>query len=120
MPLLGAANRDPERWESPQEFDIFRPKRQHLGFGYGMHVCLGLNLARLEGHIWLDQLLDKLPEYELAETIDYGLRRDRRPRSQEACLLHRPAKAVPVAVDDHEAHAIDAVLLADRQRGRHD
>ena len=72
MPLLGAANRDPERWESPQEFDIFRPKRQHLGFGYGMHVCLGLNLARLEGHIWLDQLLDKLPEYELAETIDYG------------------------------------------------
>jgi cytochrome P450 len=71
-PLLGAGNRDPERWDNPHEFDIFRPQRQHLGFGFGMHVCLGLNLARLEGHIWLDQLLDKLPDYELAETIDYG------------------------------------------------
>jgi len=38
----------------------------------GKLIDAGLNLARLEGHIWLDQLLDKLPEYELAETIDYG------------------------------------------------
>jgi len=72
MPLQGAANRDPERWDRPEVFDIFRPQRQHLGFGFGMHVCLGLNLARLEVQIWLDQLLDKLPEYELAGTIDYG------------------------------------------------
>ncbi|MCW2542256.1 MAG: cytochrome [Frankiales bacterium] len=72
MPLQGAGNRDPQRWENADAFDIFRPQRQHLGFGFGMHVCLGLNLARLEAHIWLDQLLDKLPEYELAETIDYG------------------------------------------------
>jgi cytochrome P450 len=72
MPLGGAGNRDPERWSNPNEFDIHREQRQHLGFGFGMHVCLGLNLARLEVQIWLEQLLDKLPEYELAGPIDYG------------------------------------------------
>jgi cytochrome P450 len=85
MPLQGAGNRDPERWDNPHEFDIFRAQRQHLGFGFGMHVCLGLNLARLEAHIWLDQLLEKLPEYELADTIDYG----------RAFILRGPV-AVPV------------------------
>jgi cytochrome P450 len=72
MPLIGAANRDPSRWENPDQFDIFREPKQHLGFGFGMHVCLGLNLARLEAQIFIEQLLDKLPDYELAGDIDYG------------------------------------------------
>jgi cytochrome P450 len=72
MPLLGAANRDPARWERPHEFDIRRPPRQHLGFGFGMHVCLGLNLARLEVQVLLEQLLDKLPAYRLGAPVDYG------------------------------------------------
>jgi cytochrome P450 len=71
-PMQGAANRDPERWDHPGDFDITRPPRQHLGFGFGMHSCIGLNLARLEAQVWLDRLLDKLPEYELAEEVDYG------------------------------------------------
>ena len=54
MPLQGTGNRDPDRWQSPHEFDIHREQRQHLGFGFGMHVCLGLNPARLEVQIWLD------------------------------------------------------------------
>jgi cytochrome P450 len=37
-----------------------------------MHSCIGLNLARLETQVWLDRLMDKLPEYELAQDIDYG------------------------------------------------
>jgi cytochrome P450 len=70
--LCGAGNRDPERWDNAHELDIFRTPRQHLGFGFGMHVCLGLNLARLEVEIWLNRLLDQLPEYELTGPIDYG------------------------------------------------
>jgi cytochrome P450 len=72
MPFQGAANRDPERWDRPAEFDVTRPARQHLGFGFGLHSCIGLNLARLEVQVWLDRLLDLLPEYQLAEEVDYG------------------------------------------------
>jgi cytochrome P450 len=70
--LTGAANRDPERWPNPAEFDIFRPAKQHLGFGFGMHICLGLNLTRLEVQIWLDRFLDELPEYRIVPPVDYG------------------------------------------------
>jgi cytochrome P450 len=71
-PLIAAANRDPKRWEDPHRFDISRPPKQHLGFGFGMHVCLGLNLARLETEIWLDRLLDELPDFEVVGPVDYG------------------------------------------------
>jgi cytochrome P450 len=71
LTLLGAANRDPDRWERPEVLDIHRPHQQHLGFGFGLHSCLGLNLARLEVQIWLDRLLTELPEWEVAE-LDWG------------------------------------------------
>jgi cytochrome P450 len=71
-PLQGAANRDPDRWDRPSQFDITRTPRQHLGFGFGLHSCIGLNLARLEVQVWLDRLLDLLPEYEVARDVDYG------------------------------------------------
>lgn len=69
--LLGAANRDPERWERPDLFDIRRKKLRNMGFGFGAHICLGLNLARLEAEIFLDVLLDRLPDYQVHD-IDYG------------------------------------------------
>jgi cytochrome P450 len=72
MPLQGAANRDPQRWDNGSAFDITRPPRQHLGFGFGLHSCIGLNLARLEVQVWLDRLLDLLPEFEVAREVDYG------------------------------------------------
>jgi cytochrome P450 len=71
-PMQGAANRDPERWDNGWAFDITRPPRQHLGFGFGLHSCIGLNLARLEVQVWLDRLLDLLPEFEVAREVDYG------------------------------------------------
>ena len=70
--LTGAANRDPARWDRPDLFDIERPYRGHLGFGFGLHVCLGLSLTRLEAQIWLDRTLDLLPEYQVAAPLDYG------------------------------------------------
>jgi cytochrome P450 len=70
--LTGAANRDPGRWVDPDRFDVTRPFRGHLGFGYGMHICLGLSLARLEAQIWLDLVLSLLPSYRIAAPVDYG------------------------------------------------
>lgn len=71
-PLLGAANRDPERWNRTDELDIRRPVKRHLCFGFGMHSCRGMNLARLEIQIWPDQLLEKVPDYDHAAEIDWG------------------------------------------------
>jgi cytochrome P450 len=45
--LIGAANRDPRKWPSPDTFDIHRNPIDHLGFGYGLHACLGHTLAKL-------------------------------------------------------------------------
>jgi cytochrome P450 len=70
--LAGAANRDPARWNDPASFDIHRERKQHVGFGFGMHTCLGLNLTRLEVMILLDRLLDVIPDWEVAGDVEYG------------------------------------------------
>jgi cytochrome P450 len=62
---LGAANRDPERWEHPDEFDPFRPTRPALAFGGGPHVCLGQHVARAEMTVAINALLDRLPNLRL-------------------------------------------------------
>ncbi|WP_166907184.1 cytochrome P450 [Mycobacterium sp. DL440] len=64
----GSANRDPDAWTDPDVFDIDRDRTeaQNLGFGYGIHSCLGAALARLECSIALDKLLDFMPRYEVA------------------------------------------------------
>jgi cytochrome P450 len=58
---IGSANHDEKYWEHPEEFDIFRPPRQHLAFAWGPHMCLGLHLARMETRVALTQVLDRLP-----------------------------------------------------------
>jgi cytochrome P450 len=65
--LFGAANRDPRRYADPDTFDIHRDNISHLTFGKGLHYCLGANLARLEGRVALDELLNRWPEWD----IDY-------------------------------------------------
>jgi cytochrome P450 len=62
---LGAANRDPERWERPDEYDIRRPIKPTLGFGGGPHVCLGMHVARAEMFTGINALLDRLPNLRL-------------------------------------------------------
>ena len=59
---LAAANRDARQFADPHAFDIDREPNAHLGFGRGIHFCLGAPLARLEGRIVLDVLLDRLPQ----------------------------------------------------------
>jgi cytochrome P450 len=62
---LGAANRDPERWERPDEFDPLRPTKPTLGFGGGPHACLGQHVARAEMTVAINALLDRLPDLRL-------------------------------------------------------
>jgi cytochrome P450 len=61
MVWVGAANRDARQFANPDVFDIGREHNPHLGFGRGVHFCLGAPLARLEGRIALDILLDRFP-----------------------------------------------------------
>jgi len=65
MFLVGAANRDDRRFPDSDRFDIRRDIGQHLTFGYGIHFCLGAALARLEGRIALDEVLNRFPEWDV-------------------------------------------------------
>jgi cytochrome P450 len=63
--IVSAANRDDRRYDDPDRFDIRRKVGQHLAFGYGIHYCLGAALARLEGRVALDEMLDRFPEWDV-------------------------------------------------------
>lgn len=65
--LYGAANRDPRRYPDPDTFDVTREQKRHLGFGYGIHFCLGAPLARLEARIAFSRLFERIPRYEVTD-----------------------------------------------------
>ena len=69
MLLIGAANRDPLKFENPSEFRIDRPNvRQHLAFGRGPHLCLGAPLARVEARIGVERMLARFAAIEISES----------------------------------------------------
>jgi cytochrome P450 len=63
---IGAANRDPDVFPEPHIFNIKRTPNRHLAFGSGIHQCVGLTLARLEGRVALEMFLKRFPDYALA------------------------------------------------------
>jgi cytochrome P450 len=62
---IGAANRDPEQFAEPDRFDIRRAPNRHLAFGFGIHQCAGLSLARLEARIAIGRFVQRFPAYRL-------------------------------------------------------
>ncbi|HEV8298780.1 MAG TPA: cytochrome P450 [Acidimicrobiales bacterium] len=67
----GSANRDELVFERSMEFDIRRDPNPHLGFGHGIHYCLGANLARLEMRVMFEELLPLFAHYELAQPVEW-------------------------------------------------
>ncbi|MFI5445221.1 cytochrome P450 [Polaromonas sp. UC242_47] len=69
---IGAANRDPAQFEHPEQLDLARENNRHLAFGFGIHQCAGLSLARLEGRIAIGRFLQRFPDYRLTEPPTRG------------------------------------------------
>jgi cytochrome P450 len=86
--LLGAANRDPRAFDDPDRLDLGREGTQVMSFGAGIHFCLGAPLARAEGRVVFDRLLDRYPVIEPA----WG---DERPRYRDSIVL-RGLESLPV------------------------
>ena len=84
--LVGSANRDPDAFADPDRLDVGRGEAAHLSFGRGIHHCLGAPLARLEGRIVLEMLLDRFPRIGL---------RDESPRFRNGIVL-RGLRSLPV------------------------
>ena len=82
--FLGAANRDPRRWENPDSYDITRRTSGHVGYGSGIHMCVGQLVARLEGEVMLAALARKV-----AIDRDHGT--GEAPLQQHAARARKPA-----------------------------
>jgi cytochrome P450 len=76
--IIGAANRDPKRFEGPDRLDLDRPDNQPLTFAPGIHHCLGASVARLEGQLAIGTVARRFPTIEL---------RDEDPPMRQACDL---------------------------------
>lgn len=87
--MLAGANRDPEVFADPDRFDLSRKGVGHLGFGVGVHYCLGATLARLEGTVVVPRLLERFPEMTLAgEELEW-----------DRVILTRGLKRLPVRLN---------------------
>src|SRR6185503_4386302 len=64
---IGAANRDPSQFADPERFDVARKPNRHVAFGHGDHVCVGMNVARMEGRIAFGRLLSRFSRIEMTE-----------------------------------------------------
>jgi cytochrome P450 len=67
--FLGAANRDPRRWENPDRYDVSRRTSGHVGYGSGIHMCVGQLVARLEGEVMMAALARKVASIEIAGPV---------------------------------------------------
>lgn len=92
MMLWGAANLDPTVFANPLDYDLDRDMgeiRKHLAFGYGIHICRGAPLSRIEGQLFLETILDRLP----------GVRLDGEPTPETRIPVLQGIRALPVAWD---------------------
>ena len=88
LPFIGAADRDPTQFPDPDCLDIARTDNRHIAFGWGIHFCLGAPLARVEGQIAINTLVQRLPKLALATD---------RPEYRQSLTL-RGLTALPVGL----------------------
>src|ERR1700721_651746 len=69
---MGSANRDESRWKDANTFDIHRPRQAHIAFAGGIHMCLGMHLARMETRVMLSSLLDRVNDLAFAHDDGTG------------------------------------------------
>lgn len=86
---IGAANRDPRRFDDPDVMKLDRRPNKHLAFGGGGHTCVGLTLARMEGRIAVEGMLRHFPNYELTEGAKMGGRVRFRGFAYQPALLNK-------------------------------
>ncbi|OBA78601.1 cytochrome [Mycobacterium sp. 1164966.3] len=70
---MGSANRDQSRWTDPNTFDIRRPRQAHIAFAGGIHMCLGMHLARLETRVMLNSLFDRVKDLTFVDDDGTGV-----------------------------------------------
>jgi cytochrome P450 len=87
MLMWAAANRDPSEFPDPETIDIERSPNRHMAFGVGLHRCLGSNLARTMFQVMIDEILNRLPDFEM--TVDKA------PRFEVAVHVYAPS-SLPV------------------------
>lgn len=73
MLVIGGGNRDPRRWDDPDEFTLARDPSGHVGFGMGLHQCVGQHVARLEAEVLLTVLAERVARIELTATPERGV-----------------------------------------------
>jgi cytochrome P450 len=87
MISFAAANRDPRRWENPQDFVLDRPRiKEHVAFGRGAHVCIGAPLARVEVRVILEKFLEHTSEIALDEEF-HGPRSNRKLQYEPSFII---------------------------------
>ncbi|OBK94210.1 cytochrome [Mycobacterium asiaticum] len=87
---MGSANRDETRWPDADRFDILRPRQAHIAFAGGIHMCLGMHLARMETRVMLNSLLDRLDNLAFAPDDGTGT------ESKIVGLIFRSPNKLPV------------------------
>ena len=70
--LLGGGNRDPLAFENADQLDVTRENVRHLSFGHGLHHCIGLQLAKLEGSLALEALITRFPNLREGGEVEWG------------------------------------------------
>jgi cytochrome P450 family 142 subfamily A polypeptide 1 len=86
--LFGSANRDPRAFQDPDVLDVTRGPNRHVAFGFGTHFCLGVHLARLEIRVMFEELLRRMPDWELVEPQEPRIMASSFARAYDRVRIH--------------------------------